>query len=160
MESLSIFDFMYDKFEIKNKIRLIELFAGYGSQALALKYLGADFEHWIICEWAINSIIAYASVHRAELSNYGVDYSANLKKEEIRAILYQMGVSIDYNKPAKLEQLKRMNEDRLRLCFNSIHWAHNLVDVSKVRGKDLMIEDTENFTYLLFSLSRFELTGN
>ena len=75
-----------------------------------------------------------------------------------------MGVSIDYNKPATLEQLKRMNEDRLRLCFNSIHWAHNLVDVSKVKGKDLMIEDTANFTYLLtyllISLSRFVFSRN
>ena len=32
-------------------IRLIELFAGYGSQALALKYLGIPFEHHFVCEF-------------------------------------------------------------------------------------------------------------
>ena len=36
--------------------QLIELFAGYGSQSLALKYLGVPFEHHKICEWAIPSI--------------------------------------------------------------------------------------------------------
>lgn len=36
--------------KISKPIRLIELFAGYGSQALALKYLGVPFEHWRICE--------------------------------------------------------------------------------------------------------------
>ena len=44
------------QFKINKPIRLIELFSGYGSQALALKYLGVSFEHWKTCEWAIKSI--------------------------------------------------------------------------------------------------------
>lgn len=159
MEALSIFDILYEEFKIKNKIRLIELFAGYGSQALALKYLGANFEHWMICEWAVNSIIAYASVHRNELKNYGIDYTKELTKVEIAEKLFEKGVSIDYNKPATLDQLKRMNEEKLRLCYNSIIWANNQVDVSRLHGKDLIIENTEMFTYLLtyllFPMSRF-----
>ena len=149
MESFNIFDFIYDEFKIKNKIRLIECFAGYGSQSLALKYLGANFEHWIICEWAVNSIIAYADLHRNELKDYDKDFSKELDKQTIASMLHKMGVSIDYNKPATLDQLKRMNEEKLRRCFNSIIWTHNLVDVSRVKGKDLCIEDTEQFTYLL-----------
>lgn len=35
----TIFDLMYPKYKITKPIRLIEFFAGYGSQALALKYL-------------------------------------------------------------------------------------------------------------------------
>lgn len=46
----TIFDFLYPKYKIKKPIRLIELFAGYGSQYLALKYLGANVEHYKICE--------------------------------------------------------------------------------------------------------------
>ena len=38
MGQTSIFDIMYPKYEITKPIRLIELFGGYGSQALALKY--------------------------------------------------------------------------------------------------------------------------
>lgn len=40
---MDIFDLLgVEKYKIKKPIRLIELFAGYGSQALALKYLGVD----------------------------------------------------------------------------------------------------------------------
>ena len=32
-------------------IRLIELFAGYGSQAMAIKRLGLPMEHHFVCEF-------------------------------------------------------------------------------------------------------------
>lgn len=149
METLSIFDMIYEEYKINKPIRLIELFAGYGSQALALKYLGANFEHHKICEWAMNSIIAYASVHRNELKNYGIDYSKDLSKIEVAEKLFNYSVSIDYNKPATLDQLKRVNEDKLRLTYNSIMWSNNLVDISKVKGNELSITDTNIYIYIL-----------
>lgn len=39
-----MFDYTMPQFKISNKIRLIELFAGYGSQAMALDIIGADCE--------------------------------------------------------------------------------------------------------------------
>ena len=42
---MSIFDLTMEEFKIVKPIRLIELFAGVGSQAMALRDLGADFEH-------------------------------------------------------------------------------------------------------------------
>lgn len=48
---------------INKPIRLIELFAGYGSQALALKYLGIPFEHWGICEIDKFAVQAYNALH-------------------------------------------------------------------------------------------------
>lgn len=47
---ISLFDGS-QRFKIDKPIRLIELFAGYGSQALALKYLGVPFEHYRLSEW-------------------------------------------------------------------------------------------------------------
>lgn len=44
-------------------IRLIELFAGVGSQAKALTNIGIDFEHWRICEFNENSIRSYNAIH-------------------------------------------------------------------------------------------------
>ena len=131
---------LYEKYKITKPIRLIELFAGYGSQALALKYLGANFEHWKICEWAIPSIIAYADLHRDELPDYGKDFTSGIAKDEIASYLYDKGVSLDYNKPATLDQLKRMSEEKLKLIYNSIQYTHNLVDISRVHAKDLEIE--------------------
>ena len=43
MNQTTIFDMMYPKYKITKPIRLIECFAGYGSQALVLKYLGVEF---------------------------------------------------------------------------------------------------------------------
>lgn len=57
---ISLFDGS-QQLKITKPIRLIELFGqgGYGSQSLALKYLGVPFEYWRISEWAIKSIQAY-----------------------------------------------------------------------------------------------------
>lgn len=40
---MSIFDYIREPIRITKPIRLIELFAGYGSQAMALKRIGAKF---------------------------------------------------------------------------------------------------------------------
>lgn len=43
-EQQNIFELLYPNFVIDRKVRLIELFAGIGSQAKALKNLNVDFE--------------------------------------------------------------------------------------------------------------------
>lgn len=48
---------------IQQPIRLIELFAGYGSQALALKYSGIPFEHWFVCEFDKYAMQSYNDIH-------------------------------------------------------------------------------------------------
>lgn len=44
-------------------IRLIELFAGIGSQAKALTNLGVEFEHHVVCEFDEKAINSYNAVH-------------------------------------------------------------------------------------------------
>ncbi len=44
-------------------LRLIECFAGIGSQAKALKNIGVEFQHWYVCEWDKYSIQSYNAVH-------------------------------------------------------------------------------------------------
>lgn len=46
MTLFNLMDDTPDLYKIHNKVRLIELFAGIGSQAMALKRLGVDFEHY------------------------------------------------------------------------------------------------------------------
>lgn len=69
MEQLTIFDIMYKDFSVNNKIRLIELFAGYGSQAMALRNIGADFEHYKVVEFDKYAVASYNAIH-------GTDFSA------------------------------------------------------------------------------------
>ena len=60
---MSIFDFTREPISITKPIRLIELFAGYGSQAMALKKIGAKFEHYRVVEFDKYAIASYNAVH-------------------------------------------------------------------------------------------------
>ena len=62
-EELSIFDFLKTPLKINKPIRLIELFAGIGAQAKALERLGADFEHYRVCEFDKYAIKSYNAIH-------------------------------------------------------------------------------------------------
>ena len=145
MSQISIFDGA-QPLKITKPIRLIECFAGYGSQALALKYLGVEFEHWKIAEWSVKSIQAYKDMHFYNDNN---DYSAEYSKEWLIDYLFEKGISADYNKPMTREQISRMGENKIRTVYNNIIATHNLVSVTNVKGKDLEIRDTDRFTYLL-----------
>lgn len=59
---MSIFDFTREPISIAKPIRLIELFAGYGSQAMALKRIGAKFEHYRVVEFDKYAIASYNAV--------------------------------------------------------------------------------------------------
>ena len=144
----TIFDVLYPTFKITKPIRLIEFFGGYGSQALALKYLGVEFEHWKLCEWAIKSIQAYKDIHMPDDNE---DYSMlnNLSYEKLVDILYNYGISQNYNEPMKLEQIKRLGEKQVRKIFNNIVATHNLVNIQKVKGYSLEIEDTDKYCYIM-----------
>lgn len=127
-------------------IRLIELFGGYGSQALALKYLGVNFEHWKLCEWAVKSIQAYKDIH---FKDDNKDYSKDLTKEELIEFLTNKGISQNYNEPMTKEQVKRLGEDKLRTIYNNIKATHNLVNIQQVKGGDLEIMNTDKYEYIL-----------
>lgn len=92
MTNISMFDYMYEDFKIDKTIRLIELFAGVGSQAMALRNLGADFEHHKVVEFDKYAIASYNAIHETNFET---------------------------------------------------------TDITKVKGEDLKIVDTDNFTYLL-----------
>jgi DNA (cytosine-5)-methyltransferase 1 len=135
-----------EEFYFNKPIRLIEFFAGYGSQALALKELGVNFQHWRICEWAVKSIQAYKDNH---FSDDTKDYSQNFTSDYIFNVLAEWGISQNYNEPLTLEQIKRLGEKECRKIYNNILATRNLVNISRVKGKDLQIEDTDKYDYVL-----------
>lgn len=145
MSQISLFD-GDNKLTIDKKVRLIELFAGYGSQSLALKYLGVPFEHHKICEWAIPSIQAYKDLHATDDNT---DYSKELTPEEVFRYLESAGVSSNYNEPMTYDQIKRMGEDKCRTIYNNIKATNNLVSVVNAHGKDFEITDRDKYCYVL-----------
>ena len=92
MNQISLFDEEKRLFKINKPIRLIELFAGVGSQAMALRDLGVGFEHYRVVEFDKYAIKSYNAIHGT---------------------------------------------------------AFPTMDITKIHGLDLGIEDTENFTYLM-----------
>lgn len=63
MSQLNMFEIGKSPLKIDKPIRLIELFAGVGSQAKALKRLNVDFEHYRVCEFDKYAINSYNAVH-------------------------------------------------------------------------------------------------
>lgn len=84
--------FEKQRYKITKPIRLIELFAGVGSQAMALRDIGANFEHYRVVEFDKYAIASYNAIH-------GTDFPT--------------------------------------------------MDVTKIKGEDLGIENCDMFTYLL-----------
>lgn len=146
MNQTTIFDMMYSKYKISKPIRLIELFSGYGSQALALKYLGVPFEHWRTCEWAVKSIQAYKDIH---FTDDNTDYSQGMNESELMEYLYHKGISNDYNKPMTLQQIGRIYKKGMRKIYNNIQATHNLVNIQQVKGEDLHIISTDEYDYIM-----------
>ena len=56
-----LFDF--EEFSTDKRIRLIELFGGIGSQAMALRDIGADFEHYRLVEFDKYAVKSYNAIH-------------------------------------------------------------------------------------------------
>ena len=64
-------------------IRLIELFAGIGSQAKALKKLGIKFRHWVVCENDKYAIRSYNAIHDTD---FPVSDITELKAEDLNIV--------------------------------------------------------------------------
>lgn len=62
-EQIDLFSYSMPRFKIDKPIRLIELFAGIGSQAKALENLGVDFETYRVVEWDKYCIKSYNAIH-------------------------------------------------------------------------------------------------
>jgi DNA (cytosine-5)-methyltransferase 1 len=60
---ISIFDTDKHPFKIDKPIRLIELFGGIGSQAMALRNIGVSFEHYRLVEFDKYPVASYNAVH-------------------------------------------------------------------------------------------------
>ena len=155
LDQLNLFNSVRDNFIIDRPIRLIELFSGIGSQHKALTVLGIPFESYRTCEWAVPSIKAYNYIHIKDFT----DYSKDLTREQLVAYL-DGNISTNYNEPCNVQ---KQNENWLREVYNNCVATHNLMNIMKVKGKDLEIVDTDKYIYLMtysFPCQDLSLAGN
>lgn len=146
MKQLNLLDYYKTPLKIDKPIRLIELFAGIGSQAKALQSLGADFEHYRTSEWEWNAVASYKAIHKGENST---NYSVQFTKEELTNKLLGLGISSDGKKPMTREQIARKNEQWHRDVYNSFKGTNNVGSIVNVSAEDLGIVDTNKYCYIL-----------
>lgn len=140
------FESLNPNFKIDKPVRLIELFAGIGSQAKALQNLGVDFEKWVISEWEANATQSYKAIH---CENDNTDYSKGLNQKDLINALFSMGISNDGKEPMTLKQIARKNEKWLRETYNAYKATHNISNLMLAAGKELNIVDVEKYVYIL-----------
>lgn len=84
---------LFPKYEIKKPVRLIELFAGYGSQALALKRIGVEFEHHQVVEFDKYAIKTYNALHNTNFETKDITKLKSLNVSETNKYDYIMTYS-------------------------------------------------------------------
>ena len=135
----------FPRYSITKPIRLIELFAGIGSQHEALKRLGFAIDRVTICEWAEKSIQAYNDIHIGDYTDYSKDHSKNWLVQ----FLADRGISSDYQNPMTEKELSRKGEKWIRNAFNNVIATNNLVNIMKANGSDLEITDKDKYEYIM-----------
>lgn len=115
-------------------IKVVETFSGIGSQAKALKNIGADFQILKTVEWDLNAIYAYDIIHhgKQDLTSY-----SQYTKDELVYLLMSHTVSNDGKKPIGKTSLKSMSIEALQRFACAIERTNNLVSITDVREADL-----------------------
>lgn len=98
-------------------LRVVETFSGIGSQAKALKNIGAEYKVVATVEWDLNAVYAYDIIHNGpqDLTKY-----KELKKPELIETLMKHTVSYDGKKPLEIPTLKVMFADTFRSFLRAI----------------------------------------
>lgn len=82
-KQLDIFDCFGNQYKIDKPIRLIELFAGIGSQAMALRDIEANFEHYKVVEWDKYAIASYNAIHGTDFQTMDI---TKLKGKDLQIV--------------------------------------------------------------------------
>lgn len=123
-----------------SKIKVFEAFSGYGSQRMALRNLGIDFESVGISEIDIPAILSYASIHDGlNVEDETFKYPS---KEEMIAFLESKNIGLDF-KTKKIKLPKNLN--KLKQIYRATVLSKCFGDISLLTPNEL--PDMDLFTY-------------
>ena len=144
-------------------IRLIELFAGYGSQAMALKRLNLPFEHHFVCEFDKYAIKSYNAVHN---TNFPVIDIRDVHAEDLNITdrdeyIYFMTYSFPCTDLSVAGKMQGMNRDSgtrsgllweverlLRECGENLPHFLLMENVPQVHGQNNIKDFNEWISFL------------
>ena len=112
-----------------DKISMIELFGGIGSQERAMRQLNIPFEVTHYCDLDKDATLSYAAMrYNLEEEMKSFEFPP---KEEMIAKLQEKNIGLDF-KTGKQTINERTNIDKLKLYYIANELTHNLGDISKV----------------------------
>ena len=125
MAQLSLFDF--PKFKITKKIRLIELFGGIGSQAMALRDIGADFEHYKLVEFDKYAVASYNAIHDTRHTTHDIRqiHAQNLEIKDKDKYCYLMTYSFpctDLSVAGKMQGMSKKDWEEGNSTRSGLLW--------------------------------------
>lgn len=126
MNQTNLFEFLHQNFNFSKPIRLIELFAGYGSQAMSLKKLQNEnlltFEHHKVVEFDKYAIKSYNAIHNTnfEVSDIRDIHACDLEITDKDKYHYIMTYSFpcqDLSKAGKQKGMSKGDNTRSGLLW-------------------------------------------
>ena len=119
---LSVFDYVDRPYKITKPIRLIELFAGVGSQAMALKSIGANFETWKVVEFDKYAIASYNAIHGTDFPTMDVTkvHGKDLEIVDVESFTYLLTYSFpctDLSVAGKMLGMEKGSQTRSSLLW-------------------------------------------
>ena len=120
-------------------LKIIEAFAGVGSQKMALRNIGIEHESVGIFEIDIDAIISYGVIHHEECE----EFESGNTIEQMKDWLLEKNIGWDFKK--NKSRIPRLNKTKTKLLYNACYLANNFGDISKADAKD--IPDHDLFTY-------------
>lgn len=121
------------------RLRLFEAFAGYGSQRMALRNIGVEFESVGISEVDISVIISYAAIHDGLANCKYFEYPS---KQEMVSFLESRRIGLDF-KSNKVKLPKSL--DKLKLIYKATILSNCVGDIMAIDPHRL--PDFDIFTY-------------
>lgn len=128
----------------KNMLRVFEAFAGYGSQRMALRNIGIEFEVVGISEIEGDVILSYAAIHSdfLEKREHIDDYVPEDKNEMI-SYLEEINVPLDYK--TFENKAKKLKLPKLKDMYLANKLINNYGDIQRIDPTTL--PDFDLFTY-------------
>ena len=165
----SLFDF--PQIQIDKPIRLIELFGGIGSQAMALRNIGADFEHYRLVEFDKYAVASYNAIHGTDFETtdicnvHGADLGIVEKDKYCYLLTYSFpcftGDTLVLTNKG-LKQLKDVGTDDYVLTHANNYEKvldsrkTGIKNIFKVKGMGIdEIKCTENHRFYVREMSRY-----
>ena len=141
-QQLTIFDELCEEVKITKPIRLIELFAGYGSQAMALERLGADFTHHKVIEFDRFAVNSYNAVHGTDFEPTDIRniHASDLEITDTEKYCYIMTYSFpctDLSVAGKMKGMKKGSGTRSGLLWE----VERLLNEMSERPQILLMEN-------------------